>query len=84
MKGVSSAPGDYVYFKSQVPLHRIPVSLSGSSFAVISPLLSVNSAVGSFNLLSFRSGASLLALIDLLVTFSSYKVLIFDGLWSSS
>ncbi|KAK4771382.1 hypothetical protein SAY87_031914 [Trapa incisa] len=25
MKGVSSAPGDYVYFKSQVPLHRIPI-----------------------------------------------------------
>lgn len=26
MKGVSSAPGDYIYFKSQVPLHKIPVS----------------------------------------------------------
>ncbi|XP_065858009.1 uncharacterized protein [Euphorbia lathyris] len=25
MKGVSSAPGDFVYFKSQVPLHRIPI-----------------------------------------------------------
>ncbi|XP_037495656.1 maspardin isoform X2 [Jatropha curcas] len=25
MKGVSSAPGDYVYFKSQVPLHKIPI-----------------------------------------------------------
>ncbi|KAF2313136.1 hypothetical protein GH714_009439 [Hevea brasiliensis] len=24
MKGVFSAPGDYVYFKSQVPLHKIP------------------------------------------------------------
>ncbi|CAN8237992.1 unnamed protein product [Cochlearia groenlandica] len=23
--GVSSAPGDYVYFKSQVPLHKIPI-----------------------------------------------------------
>lgn len=28
MKGVFSAPGDCVYFKSQVPLHKIPVSLS--------------------------------------------------------
>lgn len=26
MKGVFSAPGDYIYFKSQVPLHKIPVS----------------------------------------------------------
>ncbi|XP_020094332.1 maspardin isoform X4 [Ananas comosus] len=25
MKGVSSAPGDYVYFKSQVPLHKISI-----------------------------------------------------------
>lgn len=25
MKGVYSAPGDYIYFKSQVPLHKIPV-----------------------------------------------------------
>ncbi|XP_022157234.1 maspardin [Momordica charantia] len=25
LKGVSSAPGDFVYFKSQVPLHRIPI-----------------------------------------------------------
>lgn len=25
MKGVNSAPGDYIYFKSQVPLHKIPV-----------------------------------------------------------
>ncbi|KAL8064414.1 hypothetical protein ABFX02_01G088100 [Erythranthe guttata] len=25
MKGGFSAPGDYVYFKSQVPLHRIPI-----------------------------------------------------------
>ncbi|KAA8522283.1 hypothetical protein F0562_012956 [Nyssa sinensis] len=25
MKGVSSAPGDYIYFKSQVPLHKIPI-----------------------------------------------------------
>ncbi|XP_073260052.1 uncharacterized protein [Populus alba] len=25
MKGVFSAPGDYVYFKSQVPLHKIPI-----------------------------------------------------------
>ncbi|KAK4787516.1 hypothetical protein SAY86_011349 [Trapa natans] len=25
MKGVYSAPGDYAYFKSQVPLHRIPI-----------------------------------------------------------
>ncbi|OWM71866.1 maspardin [Punica granatum] len=25
MKGVSSAPGDYVHFKSQVPLHKIPI-----------------------------------------------------------
>ncbi|GAV82760.1 Abhydrolase_6 domain-containing protein [Cephalotus follicularis] len=25
MKGVYSAPGDYVYFKSQVPLHKIPI-----------------------------------------------------------
>ncbi|XP_019156404.1 PREDICTED: maspardin isoform X2 [Ipomoea nil] len=24
MKGVFSAPGDYIYFKSQVPLHKIP------------------------------------------------------------
>ncbi|XVE65003.1 hypothetical protein DITRI_Ditri07aG0146800 [Diplodiscus trichospermus] len=24
MKGVSSAPGDYIHFKSQVPLHKIP------------------------------------------------------------
>ncbi|XP_057510422.1 uncharacterized protein LOC130792852 isoform X1 [Actinidia eriantha] len=25
MKAVSSAPGDYIYFKSQVPLHKIPI-----------------------------------------------------------
>ncbi|KAK2664778.1 hypothetical protein Ddye_003352 [Dipteronia dyeriana] len=25
MKGVFSAPGDFVYFKSQVPLHKIPI-----------------------------------------------------------
>ncbi|GER28003.1 alpha/beta-Hydrolases superfamily protein [Striga asiatica] len=25
MKGVFTAPGDYVYFKSQVPLHKIPI-----------------------------------------------------------
>ncbi|KAL6182031.1 hypothetical protein ACLB2K_043454 [Fragaria x ananassa] len=25
MKGVYSAPGDYIYFKSQVPLHKIPI-----------------------------------------------------------
>ncbi|KAL3818176.1 hypothetical protein ACJIZ3_004081 [Penstemon smallii] len=25
MKGVFSAPGDYMYFKSQVPLHKIPI-----------------------------------------------------------
>lgn len=25
MKGLSSAPGDYVYFKSQVPLHKISI-----------------------------------------------------------
>lgn len=25
IKGVSSAPGDFIYFKSQVPLHRIPI-----------------------------------------------------------
>ncbi|XAR67269.1 hypothetical protein NMG60_11001959 [Bertholletia excelsa] len=25
MKGVFSAPGDYLYFKSQVPLHKIPI-----------------------------------------------------------
>ena len=28
IKGVSSAPGDFIYFKSQVPLHRIPVRFS--------------------------------------------------------
>lgn len=28
MKGVFSAPGDYIYFKSQVPLHKIPVRFS--------------------------------------------------------
>ncbi|CDP09889.1 unnamed protein product [Coffea canephora] len=27
MKGVFSAPGDYIYFKSQVPLHKIPIGL---------------------------------------------------------
>ncbi|KAB1217076.1 Maspardin [Morella rubra] len=25
MKGAFSAPGDYIYFKSQVPLHKIPI-----------------------------------------------------------
>ncbi|KAK6947639.1 Alpha/beta hydrolase fold-1 [Dillenia turbinata] len=25
MKGVSSAPGDFIHFKSQVPLHKIPI-----------------------------------------------------------
>ncbi|GMP95993.1 hypothetical protein CsSME_00044833 [Camellia sinensis var. sinensis] len=25
MKGVFSAPGDYIHFKSQVPLHKIPI-----------------------------------------------------------
>ncbi|KAI8546470.1 hypothetical protein RHMOL_Rhmol07G0120300 [Rhododendron molle] len=27
MKGGFSAPGDYIYFKSQVPLHKIPIGL---------------------------------------------------------
>jgi hypothetical protein len=31
MKGAFSAPGDYTYFKSQVPLHKIPVRLVPNS-----------------------------------------------------
>lgn len=30
--GVLSAPGDYIYFKSQVPLHKIPVMPDSINF----------------------------------------------------
>jgi len=34
MKGAFSAPGDYVHFKSQVPLHKIPVCSFISQFII--------------------------------------------------
>lgn len=36
--GVFSAPGDYIYFKSQVPLHKIPVSDDSISFSIFPDL----------------------------------------------
>ncbi|GAB4834245.1 hypothetical protein Ancab_032511 [Ancistrocladus abbreviatus] len=41
MKGVFTAPGDYVYFKSQVPLHKIPVRFP---FLLICPSVSFPSS----------------------------------------
>lgn len=35
MRGGFSAPGDYIYFKSQVPLHKIPVSFFPIFFLLI-------------------------------------------------
>lgn len=35
MRGGFSAPGDYIYFKSQVPLHKIPVSFFPIFFFLI-------------------------------------------------
>ncbi|KAE8657572.1 Two-component response regulator ARR9 [Hibiscus syriacus] len=32
MKSVFAAPGEYIYFKSQVPLHKIPVIFFGSIY----------------------------------------------------
>ncbi|KAK7389252.1 hypothetical protein VNO78_24090 [Psophocarpus tetragonolobus] len=37
MKGVFSAPGDYVHFKSQVPLHKIPIGTNQWRFYDFGP-----------------------------------------------
>jgi len=44
MKGAFSAPGDYVHFKSQVPLHKIPVCsfLDYSKFTTVSAFVHNN------------------------------------------
>ena len=45
MKGVFSAPGDYIHFKSQVPLHKIPVRSSLFNFF---PFFQFSSSESSF------------------------------------
>ncbi|XP_021753977.1 maspardin-like isoform X1 [Chenopodium quinoa] len=51
-KGVFSAPGDYIYFKSQVPLHQIPVGLKQWRYydfgpKVVPPLICIPATAGS-------------------------------------
>ncbi|XVF52695.1 hypothetical protein PTKIN_Ptkin05aG0039200 [Pterospermum kingtungense] len=52
MKGVSSAPGDYVHFKSQVPLHKIPIGTKQWRYydfgpKVVPPLICLPGIVGT-------------------------------------
>lgn len=63
MKGVFSAPGDYIYFKSQVPLHKIPVCFSifafffsNSLFLILSLSLLCFKIMGFSHLLHFVIG----------------------------
>lgn len=51
-KGGSSAPGDYIYFKSQVPLHKIPVGLKQWRYydfgpKAVPPLICIPGIAGS-------------------------------------
>lgn len=51
-KGVFSSPGDYIYFKSQVPLQQIPVGLKQWRYydfgpKVVPPLICIPSTAGS-------------------------------------
>jgi hypothetical protein len=59
MKGPFSVPGDYTYFKSQVPLHKIPVRFapnSGFCFDIFFPHFHLISDRGFVSLASFFSG----------------------------
>lgn len=52
MKGVSSAPGDYIYFKSQVPLHKIPIGSKQWRYydfgpKVVPPLICIPGTTGT-------------------------------------
>ncbi|GMN32586.1 hypothetical protein TIFTF001_003750 [Ficus carica] len=52
MKGVFSAPGDYIYFKSQVPLHKIPIGTKQWRYydfgpKVVPPLICLPGTVGT-------------------------------------
>ncbi|KAK2979677.1 hypothetical protein RJ640_027257 [Escallonia rubra] len=52
MKGGSSAPGDYIYFKSQVPLHKIPIGLKQWRYydfgpKVVPPLICLPGTAGT-------------------------------------
>lgn len=52
MKGVSSAPGDYVHFKSQVPLHKIPIGVKQWRYydfgpKVVPPLICLPGTAGT-------------------------------------
>ncbi|TYI52528.1 hypothetical protein E1A91_D12G254400v1 [Gossypium mustelinum] len=52
MKGVSLAPGDYIHFKSQVPLHKIPIGTKQWRYydfgpKVVSPLICLPGIAGT-------------------------------------
>ncbi|XP_062117189.1 uncharacterized protein LOC133831043 isoform X2 [Humulus lupulus] len=52
MKGVFSAPGDYIYFKSQVPLHKIPIGTKQWRYydfgpKVVPPLICIPGTAGT-------------------------------------
>ncbi|KHG30616.1 spg21 [Gossypium arboreum] len=52
MKRVFSAPGDYIYFKSQVPLHRIPIGTKQWRYydfgpKVVTPLICLPGTAGT-------------------------------------
>ncbi|KAG8476778.1 hypothetical protein CXB51_030293 [Gossypium anomalum] len=52
MKSVFSAPGDYIYFKSQVPLHRIPIGTKQWRYydfgpKVVTPLICLPGTAGT-------------------------------------
>ncbi|KAG5539781.1 hypothetical protein RHGRI_020109 [Rhododendron griersonianum] len=52
MKGGFSAPGDYIYFKSQVPLHKIPIGLKQWRYydfgpKVVPPLICLPGTAGT-------------------------------------
>ncbi|XP_057463379.1 uncharacterized protein LOC130753372 isoform X1 [Actinidia eriantha] len=52
MKGVFSAPGDYIYFKSQVPLHKIPIGSKQWRYydfgpKIVSPLICLPGTAGT-------------------------------------
>lgn len=52
MKGVFPAPGDYIYFKSQVPLHKIPIGTKQWRYydfgpKVVAPLICLPATAGT-------------------------------------
>ncbi|XVF13294.1 hypothetical protein REPUB_Repub08aG0196400 [Reevesia pubescens] len=52
MKGVFSAPGDYIHFKSQVPLHKIPIGTKQWRYydfgpKVVPPLICLPATAGT-------------------------------------